>query len=134
MGKLLLLLIALVFGMVFNVLPNWDGVTFMRPDPFYFYQFKKGTGIAYQTYVYMICEYFVAMIFTWIIAAESKEHRKALQVFFWLVVVDLFDYLLTYNSIWFRLYGFPVSMNIIKVFIFFLVISREWIRTQSDRY
>jgi hypothetical protein len=134
MNKLLLLFLALIFGTVFNVLPNWDGVTFMTPDPFYFYDFGKDYGIAYQTYIYMICEYFVAMIFTWIIAAEAKEYKGAIQIFFWLVVVDLLDYLLTYNSIWFRVYSFPISMNILKVFIFGLVISREWIKTQSDTY
>lgn len=129
MSKLLLLLLALVFGIVFEVAPKWDGVTYMTPDPFLFYAFPKEQGIAYQTWVYMICEYLITMIFIGIIAQEAKEYRFAIWVFFWLVVIDLGDYLLTYNSIWFKIGWLPVSMNILKVVIFGLVILKEWINS-----
>jgi hypothetical protein len=130
MAKLILLFAALILGLVFNVLPDWDG-TFMTPDPFYFFNFKYG-GISYQTYIYMIAEYFIAGIFTWIIAAEETEYRWACQVFFWLVVFDFLDFILSYNSIWFHIGGLPVSMNVLKCFIFGLVILKEWIKDHSQ--
>lgn len=113
-----------MLGTVFEFAPAWDGITYMTPDPFYFMDFPTG-GICWQTYVYMICEYIVIMIFVGIIATEAKEYRLAIWVFFWLVFADLIDYLLTYNSIWFYA-GIPISMNVLKCFIFGITIFYEW--------
>jgi hypothetical protein len=84
-----------------------------------------------KTHIYFMCEKIIMIILSWIIAAESRTYRGALQVFFWLMVVDFVDYLLSYGSIWFRLAGFPVSMNIVKCIVFGIVVSNEWIRTHS---
>ncbi len=127
MSKLILLYLTIILGMVFVILPNWDG-TFMKPDPFYFYDFGDGNGIAYQTYVYMIAEYFISLIFVGIIANEATKFKGAIWIFFGLIVVDLFDFLLCYNSIWFHLSGLPVSMNIVKGLVFGLVIFKEWLK------
>lgn len=124
MNKLFLILLTFIFGLVFLISPITEPI-----DLFLFSDIK----ITVQTHIYFICEKLVLVILAWIIAAESKEYRTALQVFFWLVVVDFIDYIFTYNSIWFRLYGFPISMNIMKVAIFGFVVSREWIKIQSDR-
>jgi hypothetical protein len=127
MNKLLLLFLTIILGLTYVILPDWDG-SFMTPDPFPFFDFKIG-GIAYQTYIYMICEYLVSLIFVGIIANEATEYRRAIQIFFLLVVVDLVDFLCNYNAVWFHLGSFPVSMNILKCGIFGLVILNVWIRT-----
>lgn len=129
MSKLLLLYLTLILGLAFVVLPEWDG-SFMNPDPFILFDFKIG-GISYQTYIYMICEYFVSLILVGVIANEASEYRGALWVFFWLIVADLVDFLLTYNSVWFHYGSFPVSMNMVKVFVFGGVILNEWIQKLS---
>lgn len=43
--------------------------------------------------------------------------------------MDVIDYVVGYNSVWFRFQGFPVSMNTVSVCIFGVAIIREWIRT-----
>lgn len=129
-SKLGLLFLTLILGLSFVLLPNWDGVTYMNPDPFLFYDFGysddgRRLGICYQTYVYMICEYLVSIIFVGIIAKETVEYRQAVFIFLVLLCADLFDFLLDYNSVWFYIQNIPVSMNTTKCVIFGLVIIRE---------
>lgn len=132
MSKLILLFISLILGLVFVMLPDWDG-SFMTPDPFPYFDFKIG-GISYQTYAYMIAEYLVSLIFVGIIASDATKYRLSIWVFFWLVVADLIDYLLFYNAIWFYWGPVPVSMNTTKVFIFGLTIFYEWLTSIGTRY
>lgn len=124
MSKLILLLLTFILGCVFMILPDWDG-SFLNPDPFPFFDFSIG-GICYQTYIFMIGEHLTMIILTYVIVKEALEYRAALWVFFGLVVVDLFDFLLSYNSVWYHFQGFPVSMNTLKVTIFGLAILNEW--------
>jgi len=124
MTKLLLLFFTFVLGLLFLLLPT--------TGPMDFFLFSNAK-LTFQTHVYFICEKLVLIIMAWVIAAEEQQYRKTLQVFFWLLVVDLLDYLLTYGSIWFYLWSFPISMNVAKVVIFGLVISKVWIKTHSDR-
>lgn len=135
MSKLILLMLTFILGCVFMILPDWDGVTYMNPDPFYFYDFGynengERLGIWIQTYVFMIGEHVTMIILSFMIAKEATIYKMALWIFFGLVVVDLFDYLLTYNSVWYRLHlshlVIPVSINTLKVTIFGLAILNEW--------
>ena len=120
MNKLLLLFLTFIFGLLFLLLPTATEAV----DWFLFYDIK----LTYQTHVYFICEKLVVIALAWIIAAEETKYKGACKVFFWLVVADLIDYLLSYSSIWFRVGGVPVSMNVLKAVIFGVVILREWIK------
>ena len=124
MSKVLLIFLTFVLGLTYLIAPTTDSM-----DWFLFSDMK----LTLKTHVYFICEKVIVIILAWIIAAESRAYRGVLQVFFWLVVVDLLDYLLSYGSIWFYLWGFPVSMNILKVVIFGIVIAKAWIRTASSK-
>jgi len=120
MNKLLLLFLTFIFGVAFLMLPP----STKSIDWFLFADVK----LTYQTHVYFICEKLILIILAWIIAAEETKYKGACKVFFWLVVADLLDYLLTYSSVWFRVDGFPVSMNVTKACVFGFVIIREWFR------
>lgn len=124
MSKLLLLYLTFVVSMVF-LLP----IETNTYDWFPFADMK----LTIQTYLYFIFERVGLIILAYIIASESKEYRGAIWCFFILIVVDLVDYLMTYNSVWFHLSGFPVSMNVVKCVGFGLVILYEWIRTLLNK-
>jgi hypothetical protein len=115
MDKLRLLFLTLVLGLVFYIVPN------TQPRDFFpFYDIVMGL----KTYVYLALEKFILIVMGYIIASESTKYREALWVFFWLLVIDLIDYFLTYNTAWFKVDWFPVSMNMVKVFVFGFVVAR----------
>lgn len=117
MSKLLLLFLTVIFGLVFVLLPN----TGIREDFFLFADMK----LSLETHLYFICEHFVLIILSYIIYNEATEYKNALFIFFLLMVGDMVDYCLTYNGVWFRINEFPISMNIVKAFLFGGVILNE---------
>lgn len=135
MKKLFLLYLVLVVGVLFELFPAWDG-TFMTPDPFWLYDFPiiKGvqTGIALESYAYLIAEHLIKMIAFGLIAFEAYEYKRELWILFGLFVADLIDFLITYNSYWgrihFKYFDVVVSMNTVSFAIFGLVILNAWIR------
>lgn len=116
MSKLLLLFLTLVFSLIF-LLPE-SGV---KADFFLFADIK----LSLENHIYLISERGVLIIFSYIIFNEAAEYKNALFIFFLLMVGDLVDYCLTYNGVWFRINEFPVSMNIVKAFLFGGVILNE---------
>jgi len=121
MIKLILLYITLLTGIVFLIIPE----TTEAKDYFLFSDMKLYFG----TYVYFIFEKLILIVLAYVIAADETVYRKEVQVFFYLMLADLFDFVLTYNSIWFHI-GIPVSMNILKAIIFGIVITKAWIGNQ----
>lgn len=117
MSKLILIYLTLLVGNVFMILP--------KTGPADYFMFSD-MELYFATHVYFICERLVLIVLAGIIANEATEYRGAMWVFFGLIVVDLFDYLLTYSGVWFHFYGVPVSFNILKGVIFGMVIIREW--------
>ena len=118
MGKLILLYATILTGIVFLIVP--DTVKPINYFPFF------GVELYLKTYIYFIFEKLIVITLAYVIAIEAKQYRQETQIFFWLMVVDLIDYLLTYSWVWFRVGAFPVSMNIIKTFVFGIVILKAW--------
>lgn len=122
MDKLLLLFAVFLLGVVFLVL-DLDTIPI---DYFLFSDIK----LPLATHVYFISEKLIVLILSYIIANEAIEYKGALWIFFGLVVVDLFDYCLTYSCVWYTVhissFVIPVSMNTLKVTIFGLAILNEW--------
>lgn len=100
--------------MVFQFLPD---NTYAK-DYFPLYDIK----LTFQTYVYFICEHLTFIVLTYIIASEARKYRQALTVFFYLQVLDLVDYLLTYNTTWFKIGSIPITMNSLSFLIFGLFV------------
>ena len=117
MGKLLLLYSTLLFGLIFLIIPDW-----YTPYDFFLFSDMKISG---ANFIYLVGERSVLIILAYIIVSESKEYDDALWVFFYLMVADLIDFILSYNSLWFSIGNFPVSMNIVKAFVFGGVILNE---------
>lgn len=118
------------------VVHNLFSVDCMNPDPFPFIDFpfrEDGTRhcISRQAYVNMICDHMAFIIISLVLFRESDRRKlQPLRVFFWLMVLNLFDYLLFYNAVWFNLFWIPVSMNTVMIVIFGYVTFKEWIGNQ----
>lgn len=121
MSKLLLLYSTLLVGLIFLVIPNYD-----TPMDFFLFSDMKLSG---AMHIYFIGEKTILIVLAYIIANEATQYEKEIWVFFYLLCADLVDYLLSYNSVWFRVNDFPISMNILKSLIFGITILNAWIRT-----
>lgn len=126
MTKLILLYTTILTGIVFLMLP--DTVKPVNYFPFY------GVEMYLKTYIYFIFEKLIVIVLAYIIAAEEHQFKQETKIFFWLMVADLIDYLLTYSWVWFRVGTFPVSMNIVKTLVFGFVILRAWIKSTGTQY
>lgn len=119
MSKLLLLYLTFVITLVFMLIPNNDiNVAFPFSNP--------AMSVSLEYYIYSIFERSVLIILAYIIANEAQEYREVIWVFFWLMVVDFLEYLLTYSSVWFTLGGFPISFNVVKCVVFGVAILYAW--------
>ena len=68
-----------------------------------------------QEYIYYMCEHMAFMYLYYFMFMEIKSVRRQLSFFFAMSVFDFFDYLLTYNSVWFRVLDVPISFNVLHV-------------------
>lgn len=119
MSKLILLYLTFVVSLLFLLVPNNDiTVGYLFSD----------MRVSLEYYIYSIFEKFVMIILAYVIWKESDNYLPELAMFFWLMVIDLVDLILSYNSVWFRIGEFPISMNIVKCIIFGLTILNAWIR------
>ena len=73
------------------------------------------TKCTIQEYIYYLCEHLAFVYLYYFMFMEIKSVRRQLSFFFSMSVFDFFDYLLTYNSVWFRVLDVPISFNVIQV-------------------
>lgn len=102
--KVRLLYLTLLFSLVYLVIPDTIGAK----DWFLLSDMKLHFG----THVYFIGERVGLIILSYILASVVKDDREIFTIYFLLQIGDLIDYVLFYNSIWFKFYGIPVSYNI----------------------
>lgn len=126
MSKLILLYLTFVVGLVFLILPE----QISTKDYFPLYDIQ----MYLSTYVYFILEKSILILLAAIIYTEATEYKNELRVFIFLLIFDLIDYFLTYNTIWFHIGEFPVSMNTMKCFLFGLTILNAWTRKHIFGY
>jgi len=117
MDKLVFLLLLVVVKMVFMMIPFSTETHAFFP--------LSGVEIGIHTYVYFLLEHIGYCLLAYMIYAESEKHRVGLFTFFALMCADTIDYLLTYNSAWFKVNGLPITMNVAFCFIFGLALIWE---------
>ena len=119
MSKLILLYLTFIVSLLFLLVPNNDiTVGYLFSD----------MRVSLEYYIYSIFEKLVLICLAYVVASEATEYRGELQIFLWLLIADLVDLLLSYNSIWFHIGPLPVSMNILKCVLFGLTILNAWIK------
>lgn len=82
----------------------------------------------FKSYIYYGSEHFLLILLAHIIHVEAKEFRLFCRCFFWYQVLDLTDWILTNNNVWFKIDGWPVSMNVVSAFVMGLILLYEWIQ------
>jgi hypothetical protein len=123
MSKLALLGLIILFGAVFLIIPENN-----NPPTYALFRFAKRLDngelptISAQSYVYYIFGHFQLMALSYIVAAEARIYRLSCRWFFYLQVADFFDYLATYNRVWFHVGALPISMNLF-VFTSFIFVA-----------
>lgn len=119
-NAILLILVALGIREAWTLLPP-IAYTF---DPFPFYDLE----LTLQTYVYFLCHYVSMMVFAYTFMMLLISFRPILTTWFWLQVVEFFDYMLSYNTPWFYILGVGIGITIIKFIVLPAVAIRylEW--------
>lgn len=92
-----------------------------------------------DTYYYFIFEELILLVFTIYIYVKVKEFKLAHGIFVLIQLVDVFDYLLSYQKTWLYVSSYPISWNVLKVVVFSLAIVNEALllleeKLYSDRW
>lgn len=102
MNRALLVYIVFFMGMVFMATPR--GVQF---DPF----LLSDRVIHVEDWFYYLWEHIIKIVLFYIVWKESTEYLKFFQFMYWFQWVDLIDYVLLYNEVWFYVGIVPISAN-----------------------
>ena len=116
--KLALLFVTLIIGMVFLSISDGDSGII----GFWFVDYK----IRFQDWTYFLGDHLIKIILAYVILAEAVKWRTALKAFLLIQVLDMVDYLATFNTKWFIVNGFEVSFNVLASVVFALVIVYEY--------
>lgn len=124
MYKLILLGFALLFGLLFMLIPH-------NTEPKDWFLFYDGIKLTAQWYWYYIFEHLSIITLSYVIAAEARKYRFEILLFFWIQVFQLVDFIFTYNSTWFHVGFVPISMNMISVTVYGLALIRRIIEDEQ---
>jgi hypothetical protein len=125
---LLLLLLTLLMSALFLVMKNGnqDPYPYFCNDdlPWARWCFSE-VKLSRDTFWYFLFEETILLIIALYIYTEVKKHRAALAVFVFIQVIDILDYLISYQKTWMYIGPYPLSWNILKVVVFSLAIMNE---------
>ncbi|MFN7609613.1 MAG: hypothetical protein ACK5QX_01545 [bacterium] len=82
----------------------------------------SGAKCTVQEYFYYLFEHLTILCLVFMLSRELVS--KEVNIFLLVFLFDLIDFLLTYNSTWFRVFGFGVSYNVVQAFIAALVLGK----------
>lgn len=114
---LLIVYCSFLVTMLFSLIPKSDE----KFDLFLLYDKQ----ISMQSYAYYFCEHISkTMIFY---ALWMAYQRVELRIVFFMEVIDLIDFVIIYNETWFKVLGFSLEYNDIKlVIVAILIIQVLW--------
>lgn len=123
-----LLAASFVVGLLFDLIP------FAPAQPQKLFAFVDGRdfGMTLEWYVYLAGEKISRMMIFY--AFFLATGFRIVQVFLWLEVLDLVDFMLVANKPWFQILSYDVELNHIKLCIIVTVIVSEWIKQRSSGY
>jgi len=113
------ILIILFVRMAFVLIPLGPII-----DPFPFAEQR----IYAESYAYYLNEHLAWILISYILMVEVPKHRPFFKVFLIINVLDMVDYLLSYNSIWFKVGTIPISFNVVSFGVLALILVSEWRR------
>lgn len=117
--RLFFLFSVMFLGVVFMIVPDSPAQDFF---PF------ADMKVTPEWYTYYVVEHVIIIIFSLHFYIEATDDKKIILLFLILQIIDLVDFMLTYNMTWFLYHGHPITFNIIKVLVFGLALSYEFIK------
>jgi hypothetical protein len=117
-----------VVGLLFDLIP------FAPSQPKKLFAFVDGRdfGMTLEWYVYLAGEKISRMMIFY--ALFLATGFRIVQVFLWLEVLDLVDFMLLANKPWFQILGFDVEFNHWKLCIIVTVFVLQWIKQHSSGF
>lgn len=99
------------------------------PDPFPFYKME----ISIQSYAYFAFQYIAWAMIAYAFILLLPTYHTILTAWFFLQVIEIFDYFLNYNSDWFTInldkFGqLGVSITLVKFTVLAILILAQWMK------
>jgi hypothetical protein len=115
-----LIFTAIFLKELFSLMPEGKYI-----DPFPFYDMR----ITAQSYFYFACAYVGMMIIAFIFTQVLTGFKIVAHDWFVLQAAEFIDYLLTYNTTWFAVFGIGVGITLIKFLILSSIITYKLCKT-----
>lgn len=100
--------------------------------------------LPYQNYVFYLTDKLSFIVFAWLLLNPDKGYRFSLWVFFWVQVVRVIDYFITFNEVWTwikipsihiagEIIYIPIDTNTVGMGLFIFAIGYEQYRKYADK-
>lgn len=122
----LYLLCLLIFGLMFEIAQPIEDAFFPERQSFFLLSDHQ---MYFSSFIYYIQEHLINIFLILIIYFEINYGRFLVGVYAWLEFLDGLDFWVSANGDWFYIKGYPITFNIIKVFVFTLAIGYEYYRS-----
>lgn len=100
-----------IVTLIFMLLPDTD-------KPVMTFPFGAKYELSLRTYVFHITERIGLMILFYFLGQTFSNYGWALNILFWLELIGIIDYTLTYNWTWFYIGKLSIEFALIKVLAF----------------
>jgi hypothetical protein len=84
-----------------------------------------------KDYVYYFSDHLVLICLSLLLFSEGRKYRHVYKTFMVLQILNLVDYMITFNTGWFVFYDVVVTFNAIACFVLALVILNEYGRVNN---
>lgn len=82
--------------------------------------------ISVQSYAYFAFYYISMALIAWAFLILMPSYETILTAWFFLQCVEVIDYFLTYNTVWFYVGNFGISITVLKLSILAILIIYRW--------
>jgi hypothetical protein len=104
------MLLSLTVTTLYLFIPNKGQVGFVMDE----------VTLSYRQYAWLIGDQLAWVLFTLGVWLDPKPYRNLMCAYFFLRFMDLVGWIISYDDL---LTGFPITFNILKIFIFLAVIT-----------
>lgn len=84
--------------------------------------------ISVQSYAYFAFYYISMALIAWAFLILMPSYENILTAWFFLQCAEVIDYFLTYNTVWFYVGNFGISITVVKFSILAILIIYRWTR------
>jgi hypothetical protein len=113
MRVVLILVASYLVGTMFNLVQDTEPTN---------YFLIGGVELSLKTHFYFICDHVSRLLLVYALVLSLKI--KGIELFFWIELFDLIDYLICYNTQWFSFFGYSMGFNDFKFLIIIVFLAQ----------